>query len=67
MDRVSNSAFNFWSINPRLMQVKDTINIFGPFSYKILGFIIVIILYLIIISRYLRNAKNIVAFLYSIF
>ncbi len=67
MDRVSNSAFNFWSINPRLMQVKDTINIFGSLSYKILGFIIVIILYLIIISRYLRNAKNIVAFLYSIF
>jgi len=67
MDKVSNSAFNFWSINPQLMQIKDITKIVGPFSYQVIGLIIVIIFYLIIINLYLKKTKSIAAFFYSIF
>ncbi len=67
MDRVSNSAFNFWSINTRLMQVKDTVKIIGPFSYQVIGLIIVIVFYSMIVSLYLKKTKSITAFFYSIF
>lgn len=67
MDRVSNSAFNFWSINPQLMQIKDITKIVGSFSYQILGLIMVIIFYSIIICLYLKKTKSIMAFFYAIF
>jgi len=64
---VSNSAFNFWTIFPGLMNVKDTVKIIGPFSYKAIGFILVCIFYIIITSSYLKKAKNITVFFYSLF
>lgn len=67
MDRVSNSAFNFWSIDPKLMQIKDTAKIVGPFSYQVIGLIIVIVFYSMIVSLYLKKTKSITAFFYSIF
>jgi hypothetical protein len=64
---VSNSAFNFWSIFPGLMQVKEITKVVGPVSYQILGFGIVMILYAVIISKYLKQTKSLTAFFYTLF
>ena len=67
MSNVSNSAFNFWTIFPGLMNMKDTIKIVGPLSYKAIGFILVCISYIVITRLYLKKAKNITVFFCSLF
>ncbi|MEK7109863.1 MAG: hypothetical protein AAB876_01430 [Patescibacteria group bacterium] len=67
MRNVSNSAFNFWTIFPGLMNVKDSIKIVGPLSYKAIGFLLVCISYIVITSLYLKKAKNITVFFYLLF
>jgi Gpi18-like mannosyltransferase len=67
LDKVSNSAFNFWSIFSGLMQIKDTTKIVGPVSYQRLGFIIVAVLYAVIISKYLKQTKSLTTFFYALF
>ena len=67
MDRVSNSAFNFWSINSQLMQIKEKVMIVGPLSYQTLGITMVIVFYIMVISLYFKETKSITAFFYSMF
>ncbi|MBI5127257.1 hypothetical protein HZA76_02265 [Candidatus Roizmanbacteria bacterium] len=56
MPFVTNSAFNFWSVFPFLSHVKDQSLFLNLFSYRVLGVLITIILYLFVI---LRNIKKI--------
>jgi len=69
MINISNSAFNFWSINPQFMKIKDIVKVIGPVSYKIIGFGMVVISYLYIVVKYFKNIniKNISSFFYAMF
>ncbi|MFQ5452498.1 MAG: hypothetical protein ACE5DQ_02960 [Candidatus Paceibacterota bacterium] len=48
---VSNSAYNAWTLNPALMQVQDAASFLAGLSYRIIGFAVTAVIFIVLLKK----------------